>query len=455
MTIYKACDIRGKFGVELRVDHALKLGRAISVLKKAGPILVGGDGRLSTPVLKAALIKSLLSSGWDVLDLGMVPTPLFYFARRHLAVDLGVMVTASHNPARDNGFKLTLGPLPVTPQEMREIERLMEADAENTAVAVVQGKITPIDLLDDYLSFLAPHIPDLSGMRIVVDCANGMGGLVARRIWEKTGAEVHYLLEEVDGSFPGHSPNPAEAANLALLQENVVKFDAALGIAYDGDADRVAFVDELGQTIAGDQAIVLFSQEMLSQGPETIIYDQKCSRIVVDTIQALGGTALREISGHTYIKRAFLKEQAVYAGELSGHHFLRQVHGDDALAASLVFAQLVKKSGSPLSRLVAAIPAYPITPDLRIPMNSAEIHTLIERLESALGGEAQISRSDGLRIEYPDGWALIRPSVTEPVITARFEGVNQAALERIMRRVVEIAPGLEKILTQGTGVPLA
>jgi phosphomannomutase / phosphoglucomutase len=455
MTIYKACDIRGKFGAELRVEHAQKLGRAISVLKSPGSILVGGDGRLSTPALSAALVESLLSCGWQVLDLGMVPTPLFYFARRHLGVDLGVMVTASHNPARDNGFKLTLGPLPVTPQEMREIEHLMEADPATTALARARGKLTQLDLMADYLAFLAPHIPDLRGMRIVVDCANGMAGLVARQIWKKTGAAVHYLLEEVDGSFPAHSPNPAEAANLALLQVQVGKFGAALGVAYDGDADRVAFVDEQGRAIAGDQAIVLFAQEMLSQGPQTIIYDQKCSRIVADTIHALGGTALREISGHTYIKRAFLQQQAIYAGELSGHHFLRQVHGDDALAASLVFARLLKKSAAPLSQLVAAIPAYPITPDLRIPMNPSEIDSLIDRLESALGAEAQISRSDGLRIEYADGWALVRPSVTEPVITLRFEGINQAALERIMRRVVEIAPALQGISAQGTGVPSA
>jgi phosphomannomutase / phosphoglucomutase len=262
-----------------------------------------------------------------------------------------------------------------------------------------------------------------------------------------------YLLEDVNGTFPSHAPNPADAHNLGLLQEQVRCSGADLGIAYDGDADRVAFVDERGNAISGDQAVVLFSREMLRGGPQTIIYDQKCSRIVSDTIQALGGLPVRELSGHTYIKRAFIERQAIYAGELSGHHFLRQAHGDDALTASLVFTRLVKDSAVHLSQLVETIPSYPITPDLRIPMSAADIQGLIAKLESTLVGEARVARSDGLRIDYPDGWALIRPSVTEPVVTLRVEGINPAALERIIRRLAEIAPALSGISAQGTGVP--
>jgi phosphomannomutase / phosphoglucomutase len=455
MSIYKACDIRGKYGAELRLDHAARLGRAISALRPAGTILVAGDGRLSTPALQAALISSLLEAGWQVVDLGCVPTPLFYFARRQLGLDLGVMVTASHNPARDNGFKLTLGPLPVTTAEMAEVERLMEADDLGVAPAAGQGALQVVDLNAAYLAFLAAHIPDLRGMRIVVDCANGMAAPFARPLWERSGAEMLYLLDRVDGSFPAHAPNPAEAANLALLQEQVIAAGADLGVAYDGDADRVAFVDERGAALSGDQAVVLFSREALRDGPQTIIYDQKCSRVVADSIHALGGVARRELSGHTYIKRAFLQHQAAYAGELSGHHFLREVEGDDALAASLIFARLLKASGKPLSQLAATIPAYPITPDLRIPMPAAEIAGLLAVLETGLSGEAEITRSDGLRIEYPDGWALIRPSVTEPVVTLRFEGTSQAALERILRRVSAFSPALSALAPQGTGVPSA
>jgi phosphomannomutase / phosphoglucomutase len=445
MSIYKACDIRGKFGAELRLDHATRLGRAISALRPAGSILVGGDGRLSTPVLQTALVASLLECGWHVFDLGRVPTPLFYFARRYLAVDLGVMITASHNPAHDNGFKLTLGPLPVTVAEMSAVERLMETDDLPVPPAPHPGELQTLDLAAAYLNFLDEHIPDLHGMRIVVDCASGMAAPFARPLWQRSGAEMVYLLDSVDGSFPGHAPNPAEAANLLLLQEQVRAAGADLGVAYDGDADRVAFVDERGMPLSGDHAVVIFSREALRGGAQTIIYDQKCSRVVADTIQALGGVALRELSGHTYIKRAFLEHQAAYAGELSGHHFLRQVHGDDALAASLIFARLLKDAGAPLSQLVAAIPVYPITPDLRIPMPPTQIASLLDVLEAGLSGEASLTRSDGLRIEYPDGWALIRPSVTEPVVTLRFEGTSPAALERIIRRVTALSPALAGI----------
>lgn len=442
LSIYKACDIRGEFGSELRVEHAARLGRAICALKGPGAVLVAGDGRLSTPVLKDALIESLLSHGCPVLDLGVTLTPLFYFARRRLGVDAGVMVTASHNPPADNGFKITLGPLPVTQEEMLDVERLMEASPDQAQQPSPRGTCARVDLLEEYLAFLSPHIPALDGLRVVIDCANGMAGLAARRIWQQTGADVTYLLEEVDGRFPVHSPNPAEARNLAILGEQVLRASAHLGIAYDGDADRIGIVDERGQPVTGDQAVVLFARDALRDGPEVVVYDQKCSRIVPDAVRAAGGTPVMELSGHTYIKRTFLTRQAAYAGELSGHHFLRAVHGDDALAASLTFTRLVQRSGMPLSALVGALPAYPITPDLRIPMPAAEIQRLLERLETGLSDEAAVTRSDGLRIEYPDGWALVRPSVTEPVVTLRVEGVNQAALERIARRLEEFVPAL-------------
>lgn len=442
MSIYKACDIRGKFGPELRVEHAVQLGRALADLKGRGSVLVAGDGRLSTPELKSALIESLLGSGCAVVDLGTVPTPLFYFARRHLGFDVGVIVTASHNPAGDNGFKLTLGPLPVTQADMDLIEARMEAGEGAPKGNPTRGSYARVDLFTEYHDFLAPQIPDLRGMRVVIDCASGMAGLVARAAWEKTSAEITLLSEEVDGRFPAHAPNPAEAKNLALLAEEVLRHKADLGVAYDGDADRVAFVAENGQPLTGDQAIVLFARESLKAGPGVVVYDQKCSRIVPDAVREAGGTPLMEPSGHTFIKRAFLERQAVYAGELSGHHFLRAAGGDDALVASFFFARMVKECGQPLSCVAGAIPTYPITPDLRLPMPAKEITHLIERLETGLRDEAALLRTDGLRIEYPHGWALVRPSVTEPVVTMRFEGVDLAALSRIIDRIEEVAPEL-------------
>lgn len=441
MSIYKACDIRGKFGSDLTVDHAVRLARALQIITEQRKIVVAGDGRISTPALKETLTNSLQIAGFDVVDLGIIPTPTFYFARRHLGVDLGVMVTASHNPPGDNGFKLTLGALPITLAEMKAIEGWMD-DGSAVIPAPQPGRRQSIDLIPDYLRFLAPHTPDLRGLKVIVDCASGMAGLVARQVWAATGADVAYLLDEVDGRFMAHSPNPAEAKNLVYLRDRLLEHGADLGVGYDGDADRVVFMDETGQAVSGDQTIVLFAREMLKQGPQTIVYDQKCSKIVEDAIRALGGEPVMELSGHTFIKRAFIEHNAVYAGELSGHHFFQSVYGDDALAVSMFFARLVKSSRQRLSELTRSVPVYPITPDLRIPMPGSEIQRLLDRLENELGGEAVVTRRDGLRIEWADGWGLVRPSVTEPVITLRFEGIHDAALSRILARVGALAPEL-------------
>jgi phosphomannomutase / phosphoglucomutase len=448
MTIYKACDIRGKFGAELHRHHAEKLAAAVRVLKGPCQVLVGGDGRLSTSALKTTLIESLVRFGCQVTDLGMIPTPLFYFARQKLGIETGIMVTASHNPAADNGFKITLGPQPVTTEEMDWLAQHMESNLPSFSGE--PGICTSLNLLPEYIAFLAAHAPDLSGQKVVIDCANGMAGLAARQLWQRTGADVTLLLEEVDGCFPAHPPNPAEVKNLALLQQTVRQAGADLGIAYDGDADRVAFVDETGQPLVSDKVIVLFARDVLQQVTpgmrQTIVYDQKCSRIVPDTIREMGGRPVMELSGHTYIKRTFQTQGAVYAGELSGHHFFRDVGGDDGLAASLFFARIIREVRKPLSGLIAEIPSYPITPDIRLPMAADEIAGLIDTLEKKIAGKAEITRTDGLRIEFADGWGLIRPSVTEPVVTLRFEGVDEAALQKIIHRMREASPLLGNVV---------
>ncbi len=442
MSIYKACDIRGRFGAELTVAHAERLGMAIAEMKGPADVLVGGDGRISTPTLQSALIHSLVEAGCRVVDLGRISTPLFYFARQRLGIETGVMVTASHNPAHDNGFKITLGPLPITEAEMAELSGRMERGGVRAPSS--GGQHARIDLESDYLAFASQFAPDLAGMRVVVDCANGMAGPYARRVWEQTGAQVTCLLEDVQGTFPVHPPNPAEGKNLAMLQQAVVAGGADLGVAYDGDGDRVAFVDETGRPLVQDKAIVLLARDALRDGPGVIVYDQKCSRIVPDSIRALGGRPLMELSGHTYIKRAFLLEQAAYGGELSGHHFLRAVGGDDALVASLFMARIVRESGLSLSRLSDDIPAYPITPDIRIPMPAEEIEQALAQIQAALREEAALSQTDGLRIEFADGWGLVRRSVTEPVLTMRFEGQDEQALRRVIQRIT----GCSEVLRQ-------
>lgn len=445
MSIYKKCDIRGVFGSELRVEHAARLGVALAhLLPSRCSILVGGDGRISTAVLKQSLINSLVAEQFHVIDLGLVSTPAFYFARRKLDIQAGVMVTASHNPAEDNGFKVTLGDLPITPGDMEQILVLMERNIPAEQASPAEGEVH--EILPAYTAELIGLAPCLDGLKVVVDCSNGMASLAARSVWQATGAEVTFLLSNIDGRFPVHAPNPANNENLRYLGEAVLKEGADLGVCYDGDGDRVAFVNELGQSIPNDKVIVVFARDALSHGPSPIVYDQKCSRIVPDAILAAGGTPVIEQSGHTFIKTAFLQHKAYYAGEVTGHHFFKVIRGDDGIVASLFISNLLACSGDKASGWMAAIPEYPITPDIRIPIETWQIQPIMEALEAHLGGAARVDHLDGLRLEFPDGWFLIRPSVTEPMLTVRIEGVTQAALNEIIQQVSAAAPGISRFL---------
>lgn len=455
MSIYKKCDIRGEYGIDLTEDHAKSLGCALSMLlPKHSQIIVGGDGRLSTSVLKRNLIQSLIACGLFVVDIGLVSTPVFYFTRRRLNINPGVMVTASHNPAKDNGFKITLGELPITPEEMNKVAEIMES---HSSEAVNQsGNVVYRDMLPDYFREYSTLIPHLEGVKVVVDCSNGMTSKTAKQVWRLSGAKVNFLLDYIDGRFPIHSPNPADNENLRELGDAVLSQGADLGICYDGDGDRVAFVNELGRPISNDKVIVLLARAILAQGPAPIVYDQKCSRIVPDVIRAAGGEPIIEQSGHTFIKSSFLQHAAPYAGEVTGHHFFKSIQGDDGLYCSLVFSRLLKESNLKASDWVASIPDYPITPDVRIPILPDQIEPILQAIGNATRGQALVDRRDGLRLEFSDGWCLIRPSVTEPMITARFEGINDEALERIMGQVIsaapELGPGLFQYLPHNWGV---
>jgi len=449
MSIYKQCDIRGSYNTELLDTHAERLGQAIAIIHGKITVAVGGDGRLSTPTLKSRLINSLLENGCHVVDLGILPTPVFYFALRQCAIQAGVMVTASHNPAQDNGFKMIFGPFPVTPEEMAHFASLMEnPNLAASSIHPKPGNLTSIDVLPEYILFAKQFTPNLTGMKVVLDCGNGMAGLAARKIWEATGADLVVLYEELDGNFPNHPANPAKEKNLKALQSAVLELNADYGAAFDGDADRVAFVDNRGRPLSNDKAIVLFSQQALKSEPAPIVYDQKCSLIVSETIQSLHGKPILERSGHTFIKSTFLREDAPYAGEISGHHFFRQIHGDDGMIASLLMASWIKENGQTLAQLADQIPAYPITPDIRLELDSNTARKVLRDLENALAGEANLNTRDGVRAEWQDGWGIARLSVTEPAITMRFEGKTIPALYRIIHRFQEIVPIIAQPLTE-------
>jgi phosphomannomutase/phosphoglucomutase len=444
MSIYKDCDIRGKYGQDLMDFHAERLGQAVVHLNGKVDILVAGDGRLSTPRLKRSLIQALCTGGCRVLDLGIMPTPAFYYARRSLGVENAIMVTASHNPAGDNGFKINLGPLPISPPELKKLSLIMEQN--HTLTSSSPGQVELLDFLPTYILAMQAFAPQLPGMRLVVDCAHGMASLVAKQVWQVTGAELVYLFDTVDGRFPAHEPNPAQPENLVALSEAIKTNQADLGIAFDGDADRVAFVDHQGKPLSNDKAIVLFARSSLEEGDGVVVYDQKCSRIVPETICSLGGEAFMERSGHTFIKTAFLQKSAIYAGEISGHHFFKVVSGDDGIYASLRMADIIRKQGESLASLSDSIPDYPITPDIRLPLSEEAIERVLIDLKNGLANEAKLTTLDGVRVDYEDGWGIARPSVTESALTLRFEGTSQASLKRIMARFVNVARDLTERL---------
>jgi phosphomannomutase/phosphoglucomutase len=516
MSIFKACDVRGKFGADLTAEVAERLGRAVGTILTGQKVVVGGDLRPSTAALKEAVIAGLLATGCHVLDLGILPTPAFYFAKDLLAADGGVMVTGSHNPPGDNGFKLSLGPLPITEEELAEVERLMTAGnfatgrgsyecvevvnryvdairarfAGRGATAHENNSLGPVSLA----CLFGPTVPalghavarsetgqsrsafpgqepkvpfrdDLSSqpanfirrLKVVVDAGNGCYSRIAPALLRELGYDVVELFCEPDGHFPGRNPNPAVAANLSALCETVIATRADLGAAYDGDGDRVVFVDERGRVVESDRAIVLFARYLLRHpnvitddidGQSEVVYDFKCSSVVPEGVRRAGGVPIMERSGHAFIKTTLLRRKAILGGEISGHFFFGELGGDDGLYAALLMLQIVAEDGRGLAAMVDSVPRYPITPDIRLPCLPAEAQAIVEELAHAFAGEpgCQVSRLDGVRIAWPDGWALARSSVTEPLLTLRFEAHTEARLAEIRASVIARSARLGELM---------
>jgi len=441
MSIFKSCDIRGIYGKDLTEDVAYRLGRAVGSRLQGKTVLVAGDLRPSTPALARSVMQGLLESGADVLDAGRIPTPTFYFALQHLQAAGGIMVTASHNPARYNGFKVMLGEWPITEEELAELAAEMEAGAFSNG----QGRCRRVRVLAAYADRLAQAFGDLGQHHLVVDAGNGSAGPVAPPILRRLGQKVEALYCEPDGTFPHRDPNPAVASHLVALQHEVQRTGAELGAAYDGDGDRVIFVDETGAIHAADRLLVLFIRHLLADHPgAAVVYDLKSSSVVPEEILKSGGRPLMERSGHAFIKRRLIEEGAILGGEVSGHYFFGELRGDDALYATLLLLRVLDRLGIPLSEAMATVPAYPITPDIRLPCAPETVQAILEELAKAFA-DLPLSFLDGVRIAFPEGWALVRPSVTEPLITLRFEARSERALQEIQRAVRDASPTLRGI----------
>ena len=437
--VFKACDIRGVAGEELTKELAYRIGRAIGVKLAGRKVVVGGDIRLSTPWLKAEMIRALVESGCEVNDVGILATPVFYYALKKTGAYGGVMVTASHNPGKYNGFKMVFGDLPVTEADVAEIGRLTEEDARVDG----QGSCFELPIIEDYIKHTSGLAAPGNGLKVVVDAGHGATSLIAPQLFSALGYEVVELYCEPDGHFPHRPPNPALAENLADLGQAVRKSGAQLGVAFDGDGDRVGFVDENGRPIDNDAIIVLLARAFLAKESGAIIYDAKCSMVAAEEIVKAGGRAVMARAGHTFSKAAFLRENALFAGEISGHFFFRELKYDDGMYAGLKICEFVAQHGA-LSKLVDAIPSYILTPDIRIKYTGDDKDAVLDEIALALEKYAP-NRIDGVRIDFADGWAMIRSSVTEPLFTLRFEAKSSERLEEISMILTDALP--DKIKT--------
>ena len=440
-SIFKAYDIRGIVPPTINEAMAEALGKAFgstALAEGEKTVAVGRDGRLSGPSLAAALIRGLVASGIEVIDTGMVTTPLLYFAANTLCKS-GVQVTGSHNPKDYNGFKMVMGGRAIYGEEIQALRRMMEA--ENWTLKT-GGSVRAVDVLPAYTTRIASDIKLARPMKIVVDSGNGIAGASAPAIFRALGCEVIELFSEVDGNFPNHHPDPSKPENLNDLIAALANSDAELGLAFDGDGDRLGIVTKDGTNIYPDRQMVLFAQDVLSRVPGgTILFDVKCSQRLAPAIAAAGGVPLMFKTGHSLIK-AKMKEieknggQAPLGGEMSGHIFFKERwYGfDDGTYAGCRLLEIVSHSPD-ANAVLNALPNSFSTPELNVKCAEGESPALIAQAvqlaPATFAAPAVISTIDGLRVDWPDGFGLLRGSNTTPVLVLRFEGHTEAALHRI------------------------
>jgi len=433
-SIFKAYDIRGVVPVTLDAEVAEALGRAFgSAARAAGEksVAVGRDGRLSGPALAEALIKGLVATGIEVIDVGAVTTPMLYFAAHTLCTS-GIQVTGSHNPKDYNGFKMVLAGRAIYGDEIQALRRTMEAGSAQLAPG---GSVRKVDVTDAYIKRIAGDIKLARPMKIVVDSGNGIAGASAPAIFRALGCEVTELFSEVDGNFPNHHPDPSKPENLKDLIAALATGDAELGLAFDGDGDRLGIVTKDGQNIFPDRQMQLFAQDVLSRVPGgTIVYDVKCSQRLAPAIEAAGGKPMIFKTGHSLIKAKMKEIDSPLGGEMSGHIFFKErwFGFDDGTYAGCRLLEILSKSPD-ANAVLNALPTSFSTPELNVACAEGEPHAVVDKLvkSAAFAAPAQVSTIDGLRVDWPDGFGLIRASNTTPVLVLRFEGQTDAALKRI------------------------
>jgi phosphomannomutase len=433
-SIFKAYDIRGVVPSGLNVEVAEALGKSFGTMAMAKgekTVAVGRDGRLSGPDLSSALIRGLVAAGMSVVDLGKVTTPMVYFAASTIC-NSGIQVTGSHNPKDYNGFKMVMAGGGVYGQAIQDLRAMMDAGAWTLQGG---GGVRNLDVFGPYRDRIVGDIKLSRKMKIVVDSGNGIAGASAPAILRAIGCEVIELFSEVDGNFPNHHPDPSKPENLKDIIAALQNSDAELGLAFDGDGDRLGIITKDGQTIYPDRQIMLFAQDVLSRVPgATIIYDVKCTQRLAPAIEAAGGVPLMYKTGHSLLKAKMKEIGSPFAGEMSGHIFFKErwFGFDDGTYAGARLLEIVSKSVD-ANAVLHALPTSFSTPELNVPCAEGEPHRLVDQLVASVNfaAPAKINTIDGLRVDWPDGFGLIRASNTTPVLVMRFEGHTQEALHRI------------------------
>ena len=433
-SIFKAYDIRGVVPDTVNPELAEALGRAFgTVARREGQrvVAVGRDGRLSGPLLASALMRGLASSGIEVINIGMATTPMLYFAANTLCAS-GIQVTGSHNPRDYNGFKMVLDGRAIYGDEIQALKRLME---DESWVLQGGGSVRCVDLLADYQARIVAGIRLARPMKIVVDSGNGIAGASAPGILRAIGCEVTELFSEVDGNFPNHHPDPSKPENLRDVVAALQAGDAEIGLAFDGDGDRLGIVTQDGNTIYPDRQMMLFARDVLARVPGgTIIFDVKCSQRLAPAIVAAGGVPLMFKTGHSLIKAKMKEIGSPLGGEMSGHIFFKERwYGfDDGTYAACRLLEILSQSPDG-NAVLNALPSSFSTPELNVKCAEGEPHGLVDQLvaQANFAAPAVLTTIDGLRVDWPDGFGLIRASNTTPVLVLRFEGHNREALERI------------------------
>jgi phosphomannomutase/phosphoglucomutase len=434
--IFRAYDIRGITTNELTADVVHDIGMALGseVQAQGGKsIIVARDGRLSGPALSEALKQGLCASGCDVIDIGIVPTPVLYFATYTLNTRSGVMLTGSHNPRDYNGLKMVVQGGTLTNEQIQSLyQRLQTQD-----ILQGQGKVSRLDIIDAYIAAVKQSVKLKKPLKVVVDAGNGVAGELAPKLYRVLGCDVTELYCEIDGHFPNHHPDPSKPENTLELIEKVKQVGADIGLAFDGDGDRLGVVTPKGKVIWPDRQLMLYAQEVLKAHPgSTIIYDVKCSKNLGEVIKAAGGKPLMYKTGHSLIKTKLKEMKAVLAGEMSGHTFFNDKwYGfDDGLYVGARLLEILAESSEHADAIFDRIPESISTPELNIAVEESEKFRLMQKLlEDAKRyfPEAKLITIDGLRVEFADGWGLVRCSNTTPVLVVRFEADSEQALWRI------------------------